>query len=144
MHDAEEVKLQFRVVGHGVVGGGEGEDGGGVHGGVDGDFVPADHLEFGVGICRGVFDAAFFEECDEGIVALGVVRVGGLWAAGVEVWEVGPAVDARPAVVLYDAVGGLGAGGDCDGGADWRVGEARGIGCFNAQAVLDEDYGGLV
>lgn len=144
MHHAEEVSLHFGVVCHGGVWAAEGEDGGGVHGGIDGEFVPAEELQFRVGVGGGVGDAALHQRSDEGGVFVDRGGVAGFWRGGrVEVGEVGPAVYARPAVVLDLAVGGLRAGGDGDGAEDCGAGEAGCVGGFDAEAVLDEHDGGV-
>lgn len=138
VHHAEQMHLHLGVVRHGGVGGAEGEHGRGVHGGVDGQFVPAEELQFRVRVGGGVGDAALHQRRDEGGVSVDRGGVAGFWRGGrVEVGQVGPAVDTRPAVVLDLAVGGLRAGGDGDGAEDGGAGEAGCVGAFDAEAVLD-------
>ena len=138
MHHTKKMNLHFRVIRHSGVWGAEGEHGGGVHGGVDGELVPAEELQFRVRVGGGVGDAALHQCRDEGGVSVDGGGVAGFWrGGGVEVGQVGPAVDARPAVVLDLAVGGLRAGGDGDGAEDCGAGEAGCVGAFDAEAVLD-------
>ena len=59
------MNCEFGVHGQGLVSSAAGEDGGGIHGGVDGDFVPADKLQIGMRVGFGIGDAAACEEGDE-------------------------------------------------------------------------------
>ena len=67
-HDTFEMALQFWVERHNVVREAKGEDRGWVHGGVDGDLVPADELQFGMAVGFGVFDASLPQHLDERVI----------------------------------------------------------------------------
>ena len=99
-HDAFQMPLNFWVGGHGVVRRAQGQHRAGVHRSVDGYLVPADELQLGVSVGRRVFDPAFLQQGDEGVVLCRGARVRGFGAARVEVRQVWPAVYPCPFVML--------------------------------------------
>lgn len=59
---------------------------------------------------------------------------------GVRIGVPGSDIDACPAVVFYDSVLGLFGACYCHGAEDACCGEPDGVGRFDADSILDQDY----
>ena len=128
VHDALQVPVQLRVVGHFLVRRAARQHGRRVHRRVDRDLVPPHPLQLLVRVGFRVLDAATQEELVQNTV-LGACSFP--CCSGRGVGEIRSDVDPRPAVVLDVPVAGLGCRCDRYGTQDRRLGEPSCIGLLD-------------